>query len=236
MINAKVKLLKKEQVAEGTMSFAFEKPPGFTFSPGQWIYLGVLNATEPDERRHMRQLSVASAPHEEYVMIATRIRDSGFKKHLAAMPIGEEAQLRGAFGTMTLHQDASVPAVFLAGGIGITPFRSMALHATHEKLQQKLYLFYANKTPSAAPFLQELKEAETQNPNIKFIPVMSQDNEWHGEKGYITIEMIQKYVPDASKAHYYITGPTAMTDSMNDIVLKSGIPGTQITFEQFIGY
>src|SRR5215510_12916064 len=129
MANFGVKLESREKVAEGTMAFHFEKPPGFQHKAGQFVRLTLINPSETDAEGTGRTFTLASAPYERDLMIATRMRDTAFKRVLRSGAVGLEVELRGPFGALTLHDDSSRPAVFLAGGIGITPFRSIALDA-----------------------------------------------------------------------------------------------------------
>src|SRR2546427_661655 len=101
-------------------------------------------------------LDLASAPPDDDVVVTTRMRDAAFKRVLGSMPIGATVQAEGPFGSFTLHINAAKPAVFLAGGIGITPFRSMIRDAAARKLPHHLYLFYSNNRPEDAAFLDEL--------------------------------------------------------------------------------
>jgi ferredoxin-NADP reductase len=107
------------------MAFHFEKPPGFAFKAGQALAWTLIDPPETDDEGGMRNFSIASAPGEADLMIATRMRDTAFKRVLKTMPLGTEVHIVGPFGSLTLHQNTARPAVFLAGGIGITPFRSM---------------------------------------------------------------------------------------------------------------
>jgi ferredoxin-NADP reductase len=108
---------------------------------------------ETDDEGGMRNFSIASAPGEPDLMIATRMRDTAFKRVLKTMPLGTEVRIVGTFGSLTLHHNADRPAVFLAGGIGITPFRSMLRQAAEQKLLHRLSLFYSNGRPGDAAFL-----------------------------------------------------------------------------------
>jgi len=145
MANHQVRLRKKEAIAEGTMTFYFEKPAGFQFKPGQFANLTLVSPPETDAEGNVRMFSIASAPFEDDLMFTTRMRDTAFKRVLKSMPFGTEIKLGGPFGSFTLHSDSSRPAVFLAGGIGITPFRSMILHASRSRLPHRLLLFYSNR-------------------------------------------------------------------------------------------
>ena len=119
------KLLNRVEVAEGTMAFQFEKPPGFDFKPGQSADLTLLNPSETDSEANVRTFSIASAPFEDQLMFATRMRDTAFKRSLKKMPLGTAVKMDAAIGSFTLHKNSAKPAVFLAGGIGITPFSSI---------------------------------------------------------------------------------------------------------------
>ncbi|MEK7236600.1 MAG: FAD-dependent oxidoreductase [Nitrospirota bacterium] len=152
-----VKLIRREEVAEGTMAFRFEKPAHFVFTPGQFVDMTLVDPPETDAEGNERAFSIASAPHEDMLMVATRMRDTAFKRVLRSMPLGATVQMEGPFGNFVLHADPVRPAVFLAGGIGITPFRSMVLHAVAQKLPHRLFLFYSNRRPEDAPFLDELQ-------------------------------------------------------------------------------
>src|SRR5574340_1169234 len=165
-----VKLKNRFEVAERTMAFQLEKPAGWTFKAGQAIDLTLLNPPETDAEGNTRGFSLASAPHEPDLMVATRLRDTAFKRVFQKLPLGAHIKIDGPFGNLTLHNNAARPAVILAGGIGITPFRSMAVRAAQEKLTHRILLFYSNRRPEDAAFLDELDSLQRQNPNYQFIP------------------------------------------------------------------
>ena len=140
-----VKLLRRETVAEGTMAFHFSKPPEFRHQAGQSLLMKLIDPPETDGEGDARNFTIASAPHEPELMIATRMRDTAFKRVLKMAPDGTAVTIDGPNGEMVLHDDPAHPAVFLAGGIGITPFLSMARHAAKARLPHRLYLFYSNR-------------------------------------------------------------------------------------------
>ena len=142
-----VKLTSRESIAEGTMAFRFEKPKEFHFTPGQYVDVTLLNPPDTDAEGNIRSFSIASAPFEDHLTLVTRMRDTAFKRVLKSAPLGVEAKLDGPRGSFTLHKNASKAAVFLAGGIGITPFFSILRNAAHGKLPHRLYLFYSNRRP-----------------------------------------------------------------------------------------
>ncbi|MEK7193253.1 MAG: FAD-dependent oxidoreductase [Patescibacteria group bacterium] len=235
-----IKLKNREEVASGTMAFHFEKPEGFVFKSGQHADFTLLNPPETDAEGNSRTFSLVSAPHENELVFATRMRDTAFKRVLKTMPLGTELTLEGPFGSMTLQNDVSRPAVFLAGGIGITPFISMVRHATEQKLSHKIFLFYSNRKVEDAPFLSELQNLEKQNLNFKLIATMTgsekSEQSWIGERGYINKEMLAKYIRDISKPVYYLAGPPQMVLVMREMLNNAGIDDDNIRSEEFGGY
>ena len=234
------KLKKREEVAEGTMAFHFERPAGFEFTAGKFISVTLIDPSETDAEGNKRAFSIASAPSEADVMVATRMRDTAFKRVLKTMPLGTAVKIQGPFGTLTLHTDAARPAVFLAGGIGITPFRSILLHSTEQRLPHRLFLFYSNRRPEDAAFLDELEKLGRANPNCTFIGTMTEmaksHQQWHGEEGYITKEMLAKFINDLTKPIHYIAGPPAMVDALQKVLNDAGVDRNNIRAEEFAGY
>ncbi len=239
----KIKIIRHKEVADGTMAFHFEKPVGFEFKAGQFVEMMLLNPPETDAEGNSRAFSIASAPCEPDLMIATRMRDTAFKRVLKTLSGGSEVQIEGPFGDFTLHNNASRPAVFLMGGIGITPVRSIVVEAAEKKLPHKIFLFYSNRQPKDAAFLEELRELETKNPNYKFIPTMTDLSSqisgaeiWEGERGYINESMLKKYLDTLQGPIYYSAGPPAMVAAMRKMLNDAGIDDDDIRTEEFAGY
>lgn len=120
MSRYKIRLIKKETIANGTVAFHFEKPVGFTYQAGQYADFTLINPPETDSEGTKRTFSLASAPFETDLMIATRMRDTAFKRTLKSLPLGSELELEGPYGSFIFPKDLSTPAVFLTGGIGST--------------------------------------------------------------------------------------------------------------------
>ncbi len=235
-----VRLRARHEVAEGTMAFQFEKPLGFTFNAGQYIEVTLINPEETDAEGNARAFSIASAPHEDFLMVATRMRDTAFKRVLGKLEVGSKARVEGPFGNLVLLNNPSRAAILLAGGIGITPFRSIVMRAGREKLPHKLFLFYSNRRPEDAPFLKELRDIEAQNTNYKFIGTMTDlgksRQSWTGETGYITRDLLSRYLEDAVSPVYYIAGPSGMVIDLHVMLNKSGVDDDDIRTEEFAGY
>ncbi|HEY7391961.1 MAG TPA: FAD-dependent oxidoreductase [Bryobacteraceae bacterium] len=234
-----VPLTKREEVAEGTMAFHFEKPGGFQFRAGQAIDLTLLDPPETDAEGNTRAFSLASPPFESDLMIATRMRDTAFKRVLGKSTLGLQLRLEGPSGSFVLHRKAEKPAIFLAGGIGITPFRSMIRQATHEKAAHQMYLFYSNNRPEDAAFLDGLNELAKQNQNFHLIATMTamdrSHREWKGEVGFINKDLIAKHLP-AFEGIYYVAGPPDMVTAMRSMLIEAGADEDDIRSEEFAGY
>lgn len=222
------KLLDKKEVAKETTAFSFTKPPGYSFSSGQHTDWKEIDPPKTDAEGPIRTFSFASSPHEDFLMVATRMRNTAFKNVFKEMPIGTTVEIDEPAGDMVLHKDSSRPAVFLAGGIGITPFHSMVVDAAYKKLPHQIFLFYSNRTPEEAPFLEELKNVD--NSNYHFMPVFT------ATSGHITKETLEKYIPDLTKPVYYLAGPPKFVLAMRQILSSAGVDDLSIRSEEFEGY
>lgn len=235
-----VKLKERQTLAENTLGFIFEKPQGFAFKAGQFCSVMLPNPENKDRKEVIRSLSLASPPYSNELMIVTRLRNSAFKRSLQTLPIGSEIQLNASYGTFTLHENEMIPAVFLTGGIGIAPIRSMLLQATKDKTSHRIFLFYSNRRPEDAVFLEELRHIQRENPFYRLIATMTQmersKQDWHEATGYIEKNMIIQYLSDLTKPIYYIVGPSQMVKALRETLTILGVMETNIRTEEFAGY
>lgn len=235
----KFNLVSRQMVAEGTVAFRLERPSGWTFQAGQFLDMTLIAPSETDAEGDTRAFSIASAPHEETLMVATRLRDTAFKRVLMKMPLGAPVKIAGPSGDLTLDHNVKRPAVFLAGGIGITPFRSMVFGAAKDRLPQRMYLFYSNRRPEDTPFLEELQALEKTNPNYKLIASMTKmeksQRPWQGETGLIDRAMLARHVKDPVPI-YYIAGPPGMVQGLRTMIRDNGVADLDIRAEEFAGY
>ena len=196
--------------------------------------------TTRDAEGNVRTFSVASAPEEDRLLIATRTRDSAFKRVAGRMPVGTEVRLEGPYGNLTLHADAARPAILLAGGIGITPFRSILVHAARARLPNRLFLFYANRRPEDAAFLDELQRLQCENVRYTLIATMTamerSSRSWSGETGRVSPAMLARFVPSEPRPIYYLAGPPGMVDAVTLMLSATGVTTTDIRTERFTGY
>lgn len=220
------------------MAFWFRPERPLKFVAGQFADFILADPPYTDAQGNDRSFSFASSPGDEHIMIATRMRESAFKKSLRTLPIGTGVGLMGPMGSFTLHKDASRPAVFLTGGIGITPVRSIVVHATEERLAHRLYVFYSNKTRALTAFFDDFQEWSRANSNLVFVPTLDgeQPGDWPFELGVIDEAMLRRHVPDLQRPVYYVVGPPPMVAAMRALLAKVGVDELQIRTEDFIGY
>lgn len=234
------KLMRREEVAEGTMAFHFEKPSGFNFKAGQFADVTLTDPPETDAEGNTRTFSIASPPFENELIFTTRMRDTAFKRSLKKVPLATAVKIGSAAGSFTLHKNPAKAAVFLAGGIGITPFLSILRQADRDRLPQKLYLFYSNRRPEDAAFLDTLQTLERTNPNFRLICTMTEmsksKKEWTGETALIDKEMLSKYLATLQGPIYYIAGPPPMVAGVRKMLVTAGVDEDDIRTEDFAGY
>jgi ferredoxin-NADP reductase len=242
-------LLGREDLAEGTMAFHLSKPGGFAFAAGQAIDLILPNsvsshspsdAASANAQDVRHAFSIVSAPFEEQLTIATRMRDSDYKRALKALPIGAAASIDGPFGSLTLHRERSRAAVFIAGGIGITPFVSMLRQAARQQLQQRLILLYSSRRPEDAAFLAELQQLQERNSQFKLVATMTDmqlsSRSWPNQTGLITAELVARAVADLPQPIFYVVGPPGMVEAMRQTLVQRDIDPADIRSEEFHGY
>lgn len=234
-------LIQRRDVAEGTMAFVFDTSgQTFRFDAGQNADFTLLNPAHTDAEGNTRTFSFASSPHHtDSIMIATRMRDTAFKNTLRELLLGTPVKVSGPSGNMVLHDDASKPAVFLTGGIGITPMRSIIEWATHEKKQHELFLFYSNKMPAATAFLDDFEGWAKENPKLHVLALVTdsddtQQGRFH--KGKIDASIIRSTIPNLLQAVYYLAGPPGMVDAMKILLTDLGVSRDNIRLESFSGY
>jgi ferredoxin-NADP reductase len=236
----KTKLKAQKSLCAGTTAFYFEKPEELEFEAGQFFNFTLLSPDETDLEGNTRALSIASAPHERNLMVAMRLRTTAFKRTLNSLPLDTELLLQGPFGSMTLPRNTTRPAVLLAGGIGITPFRSLIRNAAESPSPRRLFLFYSVRVPEEAAFLEELQEMEQCKMRYKCICTVTQPDKsrmaWRGETGRISIELLSKWIPELSVPIYYIAGPPGMVTGVRRMLIGAGVAEEDIRAEEFYGY
>jgi ferredoxin-NADP reductase/nitrite reductase/ring-hydroxylating ferredoxin subunit len=228
----------------------------FDYNAGQFAFFDIGGVYD-DPKGPIRHFTISSYPTENFIMFSTRIRDSPYKKRLSTLEEGARVKVRGPEGQFVLHKDYSKPAVFLSGGIGVTPFRSMIKYATDKQLPLKIVMFDSNRNRQNILFKTEFDAWATVNNNLKVIytisegeqqqqqqqqqqqPSSSTSNDWKGEYGRIDKAMILKYLDTnmLTNSIFYICGPPSMLKAMQSLLQDSlEIPKERIKVEEFTGY
>src|SRR6201987_1157816 len=230
MAEYQMTLVDRQRIARDTMAFWFDtNGANFEFRAGQHADFVATHPCMGSD--NSRTFSLASSPTDKQpIMIAMRMRKTGFKTALKAAALGTKFAGRRPRGSFTLHKDITRTAVFIAGGIGIAPIRSILQHATQERLPHKLYLFYSNREADDAAFLDEFESMALQNPNFTLIPTATghRHMDWPYEKGHINREMLSRYLLGLNGPIYYIAGPSGMVSAMTALLNSSGISDDDI--------
>lgn len=218
-------LKKRKKIAENTYEVSFKLPHVFVFKSGQYARITLPSLLAPDPRGNQRDFSIASSPNSRSLSIAVRDTKSGFKKTLLE---GEnvQAEIQGPFGLFTLPEDASHHLIFIAGGIGVTPFLSMIRFVMEEKLPYTITLLYVNKSQDSAAYLKELRKLDGENENFLL----------KEHVGHLTKDVIKEKVERSEDSLFYLAGTPQMVNDTKDMLLELGIELKNITMEEFSGY
>ena len=226
---------KKEEIANGTTAFYFEKPEGFEFRAGQFADFVINEPETTDDEGNIRAFSIIEAPYENMLGFATRMRDTAFKNNLKNGTY-KDLTFEGAYGDFTLHKNTEKPAVFIIGGIGITPVFSIIKQSLQENPDRDLVVVFGNKTPEDAPFEKDLQELSKKYPRLSLVSVYS-DKEIEGEKsGYINFDIIKELDIDLERSVYYLAGPETMVKAMRKMLVENNVDEDSIKTEEFSGY
>ena len=246
-LKLELKLLEKiPKNGTDVMSFKFSKSDDhnhLNYRAGQFAIIDL--GTKEDPKGPLRSFTMASSPTEDVILITTRIRDSPFKKKLAALEIGSSAKITSPLGKFVLPDDHSKSVVFLSGGIGVTPFRSMIRYATDKQVPSKVTMFDSNRNVENTLFKEEFDDCLKHNNNLKIIYTITEEEqyknleEWKGERGFINKAMLTKYLTEneLDNSIFYICGPPGMLNAMQKMLEDDlHISKHCIKTEVFTGY
>ncbi len=237
-----VPVQRTEMVAKDTLAVYLDVSNiSYSWKPGQNTTFELPEPAHTDADGNVRRFTLANAPNAQEIMIATRIRDeSAFKESLSEVSAGDSVVIEEASGLFTPHQDTSKPLVCLAGGIGITPFRSMLEWKIEQDSDHEMWLFYSNTTRALASFLDELQDWDHQHVDIQVVPTLTREEpeDWPYETGRIDAEMLRDYVDTETfeEAIFYVAGPPNMVEAMVQMLVDMGVDEGRIKYEQFSGY
>ena len=235
----RAQIKEKREVAKGTLMVVFDLlGQEADFTPGQYFWVTLVDPPYDDEKGPRRHITVVTSPNDRGVLgLATRLRDSAFKRSLVELPVGAEVEVEEPKGSFLLPDDTDQPYVFIAGGIGITVFRSMLRYIAEEKLPHRVTLVYSNRDRESAAFLGELEEFERANPNLDLVLTMTDDPGWDGETRRIDAEMLRDHLGDELESFtYLVAGPPSMVEAVVEALRQAGVPEDQVRPERFSGY
>lgn len=211
----------------------------FPFIAGQFMRIIEPSVTD-DTRGNGRFFSIGAAPSDNFLLFTTKISQSPFKQAIAAKKVGDQLTVSGPFGKFILDNDSTKEHLFLAGGIGITPFHAILKDVTEKKLSHKITLLYSNKTPDDILFKEDLDTFTKINPNLTVIHTMTRSQQsqtpWIGRTGRIDEAMIRTYAKDLNNTIFYSCGPPTMVTTLQTMIKGMGIIDENIKIELFTGY
>jgi ferredoxin-NADP reductase len=231
-------VLQTRLIADHSCEILLQKPKGFEFQAGQHLYLKLNQLLYEDRKGQRRTFTIASAPHEADLLLATRMTGSGYKRTLIEM-LDNQVEIMGPKGEMVL--DANCPAVFIAGGIGITPFRSMVLEGLKTATNPLMTLLYSNSRLEAAVFHDVFVElASLHSSRFHYYPTLTglveEDEFWRGERRRLDYEFIRDYVLQPDRVKFYLCGPQTLVHVLRDSLLHENVSAENIRSEVFWGY
>ncbi len=236
---AVLKLKEKIKIAPDTYDFIFSHIRNFAFAPGQYMEW-TLGHEHPDARGNRRFFTLASAPTEKTLRLGVKFYQelSSFKKAMLKMNNGDEIVASQLAGDFVLPEDPRQKCVLIAGGVGVTPFRSMIKYLLDTRQRRPITLLYANKSVDDILYKDIFDRAEHELGIRTIYTVTDTDNlpaSWTGQVGRITPKMIKSLVPDYRRCTFYVSGPKGMVDSFEKSLGMMRIHSSQIKTDFFSG-
>ena len=223
-----------EDIAEHIKTFWFMPERHVRFTAGQFTEL-YLPHPDADNRGVKRWFTISSSPTDELISITTKYaveRSSSFKKFLFGLEPGSPVSLADPMGDFVLPKDTTIPLIYVAGGIGVTPIHSMVKYLSDREEKRDITLLYAVNKEEDLCFTQLFKEYD-----MRFIPIVKEPSAgWKGETGVITIERLQDFVHQSPESLVYLSGPEPMTKALADGLKKAGVNKHRIVTDFFPGY
>lgn len=234
----RLRLDSKQQLSAHIFDYGFVPDRKLNFAPGQYMEW-TLGHAHPDSRGNRRTFTIASSPTENCIHLGVKFYEpsSSFKKALQAMAINERLVAGHVAGDFVLPKDSRRKLAFVAGGIGITPFRSMLKYLIDTKQQRDIILFYMIANPDEISYQEVLDEAE--NIGLTVVPVLGQEHppaDWKHPTGFLTAELVAKFVPDFAERLFYLSGPNAMVVNYKHLLQQIGVKRWHIKTDYFSGY
>lgn len=225
------------EVAKGTLLVLFAVDDYPDYRPGAYFWVELPDRGHSDEKGLRRHISLVTSPTEHGVVgLATRLRDTAFKRTLAELEAGDEVQVEEPKGSFLLPEDTQADYVFVAGGIGITVFRSMLRYIADEGLPYRITLVYSNRDRESSAFLDELEELERRIDGLRVILTMTDEPGWVGETRRLDAEVLGELVDGLDEKTFLVAGPPAMANAVADSLRAAGLPEERVLADTFSGY
>lgn len=226
-----------KEVASGTLLVLFAVDEYPDYRPGNYFWVELPDRGHHDEKGLRRHISLATSPSEKGVVgLATRLRDSAFKRTLAELQVGDEVVVEEPKGSFVLPDDTSAEYVFVAGGIGITVFRSMLRFIADEDLPYRVTLVYSNRNRDSAAFLEELDELERRIGGLRVLLTMTDEPDWPGESRHLDADVLADLVGGLDRKTFLVAGPPAMAEAVADSLRAAGVSEDRVLSDKFSGY
>ena len=228
---------EKREVAKGTLFVRFAVDDYPDYRPGAYFWVELPDRGHVDEKGLRRHISLATSPTERGVVgLATRLRDTAFKRTLAELDVGDEVQVEEPKGSFLLPEDTDEEYVFVAGGIGITVFRSMLRYIADEGLPYSVTLVYSNRDRESAAFLDELEEIERRADRVRVVLTMTDEPGWEGETRHLDADVLGELVGGLDGKTFLVAGPPQMAEAVAGSLTGAGLPDDRVLADKFSGY
>lgn len=229
-----LKLVGKEEILKDTFGLYFDKGnSGIKFIAGQFVTVTIPDLNAADGKGNERHFSIANSPHESNIEIIIRKSGSDFSNAILSLPIGSQLlfdEPRGEIHSKKIYESNFIP-VFIAGGTGITPVRSILRDFEEREIDKELILFYANRSSETAVFINEFKNLSNEKNNFTFIPILENSSDTKTEKGIFSEEIFKKYMDEIDSYVFFVTGPPMMLSEAIKVLVSSGVSEDKIFIE-----
>jgi len=224
----KARLIEKNYETKDIISFVFKPAESLRWKAGQFIYYK-LPHKDPDNRGIIRHFTISSAPYEKNIRLTTKFtknKGSSFKKALLKLEPGDRLELFAQEGNLTI-EDTGSKYIFIAGGIGITPFRAILLDLARKRKIGDIVFFYGTDKHNIV-FKDLMEELSSRNPGLSVEYVFSPKK--------IDYKLLEKNIADLYDKLFLISGPMAMIKKIRDSLVDGGIEEHRIKTDFFSGY
>lgn len=221
-------VVEVRQEAEDIWSLFF-KGPRLSYKPGQFLFIQLIRNNTLSSPH---PFTISSSPTAEHLSITPKMLGD-FTMTIKDTRVGDRAIIDGSYGVFSFLNYSRGEPVFIAGGVGITPFISMLRYMYDHKINKKVTLFWANRSEKNLCFQEELAKIEKEMPGFKVVLVMSDQPDWQGEKGHLKGQMILSYIKNIENKEFFICGPPAMSRATFFELKQLNVPPSRIHRELF---